>query len=160
VLKDLSDYLDDDSLTLVGPNGKLYHIPSPDADFGLRLIAMNEIAQRVKLGLPVDPDEVASLQLDDAGEQALMRHLLSDETFDTMLADKLSLRQVQKLFRYAYAYYTMGPEHAENLRLAGVLEQGEAAAAAAAKEVARRKPQDHKKKSKPKKPQTPTAPQG
>lgn len=120
------DYLEDDTLTIPGipstqhPNGKTYTIPSPDAKLGARLAAVGDIAVKVGMGIEVGDREKERLQLDDDQELDLMQQLLGD-TRQEMIDDGVTWTHLRGIMKYAFIYYALGPEQADNAARNGVL---------------------------------------
>lgn len=125
-LRDLSAYLDDDALD-IPVDGRTYRIESPDAETGLRLTAMATLGGKIADGdAEVSADELESLQLDDGQEQDFTRMVLG-KTLDEMVADGVTWVKIQRVTRYAFLYFAMSPEAADQAASKGVL-QGEGAA--------------------------------
>src|SRR5690625_3533188 len=112
------DYLEDDALELDGirsreyPDGKTYRIESPDADTGLYLAALGDIMLRAGTGAPVSDDQVSRLKLDDDQELELMDRVLG-ETKDEMIADGVKWVHLRGVSKYAFIYFAVGKEQAD-----------------------------------------------
>lgn len=112
-LKDLSSYLTDDTLE-VPLGGKVYRIAAPDADTGLYLVALAQVAERNAAGGQITREELESLRFEDDREVDFTRLVLGD-TYDELRADKVSLVKVGKLTQYAFIYFTMGEKVADHM---------------------------------------------
>jgi hypothetical protein len=124
-LRDLQAFLDDDALE-VPIDGKVYRIASPNAETGLFLNGLASLGERVATGGDVGPDDVARLQLNDDEEQDFIKLVLGD-TLDELVADNVSWMKIQRLSRYAFFFFAMGPEAADRMLESGML-TGEAQA--------------------------------
>jgi len=123
--RDLGAFLADDALE-VPVDGKVYRIASPDAKTGLWLTALANLGEREVAGERLTPDEIAALRLDDGDEQDFIRKVLG-RTVDELVADGVSWVKVQRISRYAFYYFAIGPEAADHLTASGAL-SGEARA--------------------------------
>lgn len=125
-LNNFLDYLEDDTLTIPGipstayPSGKAYTIPSPDAKLGARLAAVGDLAVKVSLGVEVGEREKSRLQLDDDQELDLMEQLLGDAR-EEMVDDGVTWTHLRGIMKYAFIYYALGPEQADDAARNGVL---------------------------------------
>lgn len=124
-LKDLSSFLDDDAID-VPIDGKTYRIESPDAKTGLFLSAMANLGVKATAGGEIDEDDLASLDLDDDKERDFMRTVLGD-TLDELVADGVKWVKIQRVSRYAFLYFAIGEEAADEALANGTL-TGEAKA--------------------------------
>lgn len=127
-LDDLFNFLDDDGFSVPlksreHPEGKPYRIESPDAQVGLRLAALSEIAAKVAKGIEVRPEDVAKLKLDDDEEREFAQQVLGD-SYAEMIADGVSWVRIQRVMQYAYIYFTQGAQSAGDAARAGVLNGG------------------------------------
>jgi len=145
-LRDLQAFLEDDGLDYPWPpsafkdaaefpQGKSYHVDSPDAKTGLWLTSLADLGARAMAGAELSADETARIRLDDDAEASFYQRILGG-VYDEMLADGLKWSVLQKTALDAYMYFTMGPDAAD-LALAG---QGKQAARAnrAARRAAKR----------------------
>jgi hypothetical protein len=123
--RDLASFLDDDALEIpVG--GKTYRFESPDGETGLFLAGLAKLAERAALGEDLTVDEFAKLKLSDGQETDFIRMVLGD-TLDEMVADGVKWTKIQRISRYAFTYFALGPEAADRLLETGIL-AGEASA--------------------------------
>ena len=124
-LKDLSSYLDDDAISFP-LDGKTYRIESPDAKTGLLLSSMVNLGVKASTGGEIDDADLASLDLDGAKERDFMRMVLGD-TLDELVADEVSWVKIQRISRYAFLYFAVGEDTADEALKSGAL-SGEASA--------------------------------
>ena len=124
-IRDLGDFLADDALE-VPVDGRVYRIASPDAKTGLWLAALDHLGERGAAGEQLTLEEVAALRLDDDDEQDFIRRVLG-ATVDELAANGVSWMKVQRLSRYAFFYFAVGPEAADRMLTSGAL-SGEAPA--------------------------------
>lgn len=123
--QDLGEWLNDDGFdtppirSREHPDGKVYRIPSPDAETGIRLAALAEIGRKVATKRDVDQRDLERLRLDDREERDFAQQVLGS-AFDTMTADGVPWTTMQRLTRYAYVYFTIGEEAADNALRSGV----------------------------------------
>lgn len=114
---DLLSFLNDDALVLPAikskkhPEGKVYLIPSPDAETGLRLAGLANVAARVAGGGEADEEEVESLILSDTEERTFIQQVLGD-AYQTMMDDGVSWVAIQRISQYAFAYFAVSPSAA------------------------------------------------
>jgi len=117
-LDNLSSFLNDDGLKTPPikskkfPDGKIYSIASPDAETGLRLTGLANIAAKAASNVAVRPEDVESLRMDDSEERTFMQQVLGD-VYDEMLADGVSWVTMQRLNQYVFAYFAVSPQAAE-----------------------------------------------
>lgn len=110
-VRDLAAYLDDDDL-VVPVGGNTYRIPSPDAETGLYLAGLAQLGTKAYAGGDVTEDELDSLNLDDDDERDLMQKVLGS-AYDEMRADNVSWVRLQRISRYAFLYFAVSPEAAD-----------------------------------------------
>lgn len=125
MFKDLSEFLADDGLE-VPVDGKVYRIPSPDAETGLFLTGLANLGEKVATGGEVGAVDFARLQLDDEEESTFIRLVLG-AALDELVADNVAWVKIQRLSRYAFFHFAIGPEAAERMLESGML-AGEAPA--------------------------------
>lgn len=116
-LADLGAFLDDDVLEVpvagtVHPDGRTYRIPSPDAETGLRLTALANLGAAVAVGREVNAADVDALRMNDDDEREFLEQILGS-AYGELIADKVSWVRIQRLGRYAFVYFAMGPEAAQ-----------------------------------------------
>lgn len=124
-LKDLSSFLDDDAID-VPVDGKTYRIESPDAKTGLLLSSMVNLGVKASSGGEISDADLASLDLDDDRERDFMRMVLGD-TLDELVENGVSWVKIQRISRYAFLYFAVGEEAADEALKSGAL-SGEAPA--------------------------------
>lgn len=130
-LSAFAEFLADDALvtppiaSTKHPKGKAYRIESPDAETGLRLQALANLGFAVATDQDIDPEDAARLQLDDGGERNLYAQVLGP-TLDELVADGVSWVRIQRIGRYAFAHFALGPEAAVKVAEGGT--SGEAPA--------------------------------
>lgn len=123
--EDFFDFLEDDALTIPGvrstahPEGKTYKIPSPDAETGMRLSALAEIAVKVNKNLDVDKRDVTRLHLNDDEEREFSQQVLG-VAYEELLADGVSWVRMQRITQYAYVHFAFSPEAAREAAERGV----------------------------------------
>lgn len=115
---DLSDFLDDDGLT-VTLRGKEYLIPSPDAEKGLQLAAMANIGVKAKLGQDITEEQMRSIQIDTEGKD-FIRFVLTDAVVDQMIVDGISWVALSRVAQYAFTHFALNPETARKALEAGM----------------------------------------
>lgn len=136
--EDLFSFLDDDALTIPHPikskkypEGKVYTIPYPDADTGLRLTALAEIGRKVEARRRGDKNakvtemEASRLVMDDDDEREFAVQVLST-TYQEMIGDGVYWPTIQKIVQYAYVYFAMGADAANNAARDGLFTGGKA----------------------------------
>lgn len=128
-LAELFSFLDDDAIHLPPvktrkyPEGKSYTVESPDAETGLRLQALAEVVRRQNSGQPVSPTDVRRLNMDDAEERDFQHQVLG-ATMDEMLEDGISMVLLQRITNYAFLFFAMGEDVANNAAREGLLKGG------------------------------------
>ncbi|WP_052372637.1 DUF7426 family protein [Amycolatopsis taiwanensis] len=125
MLRDLGSFLDDDALE-IPVDGKVYRIASPDAETGLFLAGLAQLGEKAVSGQPITAEEFARLKLNDEQEGDFMRMVLGD-TLDELVADGVKWTKIQRVNRYAFLFFSLGPEAADRALESGVL-TGEAMA--------------------------------
>lgn len=117
-LSALFSFLDDDGITLPPvksakyPAGKVYVIPSPDADTGIRLNALGEIMAKQLKGIKISEADAARLNLNDEDERVFLQQVLGP-TYDEMREDGVSWVRIKRLGTYAFTYFAVSPEAAD-----------------------------------------------
>ena len=101
----------DGRLALPGKDGKIYHIPEPDAELGAWCTAMFTAGVAITMG-DEPPAGVPSLQLDDDDEMALYRRVLGD-TLDELQADGYGHATIKHFGQTAFIWIAVGQESAE-----------------------------------------------
>lgn len=105
------------------PEGKRYRVPSPDADTGIRLAGLAEIARKAQGGIKVKEADVAKLNMNDAEEREFAEQVLGS-CYDEMRADGVAWTTIQKIMQYAYIYFAMGQDVAEKAAREGLFTGG------------------------------------
>lgn len=152
-LDDFYDFLEDDTLEIPNvksrahPEGKTYSIPSPDAETGMRLSALAEIAVKVNKSIDVHERDVKRLHLDDNEEREFAQQVLGP-VYEELIADGVSWIRLQRITQYAYVHFAFSPEAAREAAERGVF---------AGKAQARTRAE---RRAKPKNGAGPKAPQG
>lgn len=123
-LSDFYDFLDDDGIetppvpSTTYPKGKAYVIPSPDALTGARLAALAELSAKMNKGVEVSERDVARLHLDDDEEREFAGQVLGTALAE-MQDDGVSWVRIQRLTKFAFVYFAVGPEAAVKAAEAG-----------------------------------------
>lgn len=118
-LSELNDFLEDDGFdTPPMPSkkfkqGKSYHIPSPDAETGLFLSAITELAFKQQNGTPITEEDANRLKLKNKEESDFSAKVLSQEVYDEMLADGVKWEHLRRIVQYAFIYFSVGDEAAD-----------------------------------------------
>lgn len=124
-LDDFYDFLEDDALEIPNiksrahPEGKTYNIPSPDAETGMRLSALAEIAVKVNKSIDVNARDVKRLQLDDTEEREFAQQVLGP-VYEELIEDGVSWVRLQRITQYAYVHFAFSPEAAREAAERGV----------------------------------------
>lgn len=124
----LFDFLDDDALrmpvkSMKYPEGKVYAIPSPSAEVGLRLQALATISAKVERKMEVTKEDAARLQLDDDQEREFIEQVLG-AAYGEMKADGVSWVRIQKVTQYAYVAFTQSKAAADKAAAEGLFSGG------------------------------------
>lgn len=125
-VKSLGKFLDDDALDIPDvpsrdyPEGNTYRIESPDAETGLWLRALANVAVKAQAGGEVTDQDVAGLVLDDEQETELYHKVLGD-TMQEMVNDGVSWVRIQRIGKYAFLYFAIGEEEADEALESGAL---------------------------------------
>jgi len=102
------------------PQGKSYHVPSPDAETGLRLNALADVAMKLSKGFEVKEFDVQRLRMDDTEEKEFADQVLSPAVVTQMIDDGCRWEHVRRLTQYAFTYFGVSPEAAEKAAEAGM----------------------------------------
>jgi len=128
----LWSFLEDDSIRIPvpipsreHPDGKLYTVPSPDAETGVRLTALADIARKQRQGVQVSARDVARLHLNDEEEREFAQQVMGS-CYDEMMADGVAWVTIQKVMNYAYIYFAMGKDVADQAAREGLFSGGKA----------------------------------
>lgn len=128
-LSGLNDFLNESAIrpTIVSkkyPQGKVYVIDSPDAETGLSLTAMVNLANKAASGQLATEEQakeaVEELELDDNDERDLYERVLGD-SYAELLADNAPWTAIQRLGQYCLIYYGMSAQAASKALQSGVL---------------------------------------
>jgi hypothetical protein len=121
------DFLDDDGcvIPLVPsrkyPSGMNYTIPSPEAESGMRFAALADIGLKVRRGIPVSDSDKAKLRFSDGEEHEFAQEVLGP-VYQQMIDDGVSWVRMQRITQYAYTYFALGPDAANEAAERGVFE--------------------------------------
>lgn len=116
----LQDWLDEDGFdtplikSRKHPEGKTYHIASPDYDTGIHLQRIADLGAKVHAGGDITKEDQAKLKLDDDQEKDFSKMVLGD-TCQEMIDDGVNWDRIRKLTKYTFAFYTLGEEAAEKI---------------------------------------------
>lgn len=119
-LGDFMDFMEDDGFesppmpSRAHPEGKVYRVPSPDAKVGLRLSALADLTLKMNRKQDVSEADIARLRLDDQEEIEFTEQVLSPELVAQMLADGVKWEHMKRLTMYAFTYFGVSKEAAEN----------------------------------------------
>lgn len=105
------------------PKGKRYRIASPDAETGLRLTGLAEIARKSKAGLEVKDSDIAKLNMNDDEERDFAVQVMGP-TYHEMISDGVAWDTIQKVMQYAYIHFSMGADVAEKAAREGLFQGG------------------------------------
>lgn len=124
-LDNLFDFLDDDALRVPVkstsyPEGKVYVIPSPDAETGLRLSALSDLMVKAENGGQLTERDKARLSMSDDDEREFQQQVLGP-VFAEMVADGVSHVRIQRVTQYGFLYFAFSPEAAETAARNGIL---------------------------------------
>lgn len=103
------------------PEGRQYTVDSPDALDGLRLSGIAEILAKRAKGIPVSERDMARLQIGDEQKQREWSQQVLGDTFEQMMADGVKWRVIQAVTNYAFFYFGMNPQAAEDAARNGLL---------------------------------------
>jgi hypothetical protein len=124
-LGELFDFLEDDGLTTPPvkgkkyPEGKVYVIPSPDAETGARLTALGELGVKLEKGLEVTENDMKRLRLNDAEEREFAEQVLGS-ALPELFEDGVSWVIIQRLTKFAFVHFSISPEAAREAAQRGV----------------------------------------
>ena len=118
-LSELNDFLEDDGFdsppmpSKKFPEGKAYHIPSPDAETGLHLAAIVELAFKQQNGVDLTEADMKRLRVKNKDESEFSSKVLSVEVFEEMLADGVRWEHLRRITQYAFLYFAVSKEAAD-----------------------------------------------
>lgn len=101
------------------PNGKSYHVPSPDAATGMWLSTLAELSMKAKQGGKLHEGDAERLKLDDEQEREFIPRVLSRPVFDEMVADGVRWEHMKRLSSFAFTYFAIGKDVATSAAEAG-----------------------------------------
>lgn len=125
--EDFWGWLDDDALEIPGvkstkyPEGKAYSIPSPDAETGMRLTALAELAAKKAKGIEIKEADVKRLNLNDTEEREFAEQVLGAALAE-MQGDGVSWVRIQRITKYAFTHFAVSAESAREAASRGVFE--------------------------------------
>lgn len=133
-LSDFMDFMEDDDndggfLSPPIPSAKYpkesgghqYRVPSPDALTGLRLTALADISiKAAKNPGELGEKDAKRLRLDDQEERDFIQQVLTPELVEEMVADGVKWTHVKRLASYAFTYFAIGADAAEQAAKSGV----------------------------------------
>lgn len=127
-LTDFLDFMEDDgfdtppipSAKFPAPEGKIYHVPSPDAETGLRLSALADLSMKISKGIEVAESDLKRLRLDDREELEFTTQVLGAPLVDEMLADGVKWEHLKRLTMFAFTYFSVSPDAANKAAQAGM----------------------------------------
>lgn len=129
-LDSLWSFLDDDSIRIpmpikshAYPEGKLYVVPSPDAETGMRLTALADVARKQQQGVKVSERDAARLHISDDEEREFAQQVMGS-CYDEMVRDGVSWVIIQRVMNYAYIYFSMGKDTADKAAREGLFTGG------------------------------------
>ena len=119
-LNDFLDFMEDDgfdtspipSVKYPAPEGKIYHVPSPNAETGLRLSALADLTIKMNKGIEISEADMRRMRLDDKQELEFTEQVLSKPLVDEMLADGVKWEHLKRLTAYAFTYFAVSPQAA------------------------------------------------
>ena len=110
------------------PEGRQYRVASPDAKTGLRLNALADLMVKREMKVAVSDHDVARLRMDDDAEQEFVRQVLGatrtiDEknALDEMIADGCKWEHIKRMSQYAFTYFGISKEAADEAVKNGLL---------------------------------------
>lgn len=109
------------------PEGRQYRVASPDAKTGLRLNALADIMVKREMKAPVKESDVARLRMDDAQEDEFVRQVLGavradgSNALDEMIEDGCKWEHIKRMSQYAFTYFGVSREAADEAVKAGLL---------------------------------------
>lgn len=109
------------------PEGKRYRVASPDAKTGLRLNALADIMVKREMKVGVDERDVARLRLDDDAEREFVRQVLGADradgtnALDEMTNDGCKWEHIKRMSQFAFTYFGVSKEAAEEAARNGLL---------------------------------------
>lgn len=133
-LSGLNDFLNESAIrptikSKKHPEGKVYVIPSPDAETGLSLTAMVNLANKAASGQLATEEQAKEaaeeLELDDNDERDLYERVLGT-AYAELREDNVPWTAIQRLGQYCLIYFGMSAQAATRALQTGVL-LGEAA---------------------------------
>lgn len=109
------------------PEGRQYRVASPDAKVGLRLNALADIMVKREMKVEVKEHDVARLRIDDADEHEFVRQVLGAEradggnALDEMIEDGCRWEHIKRMSQYAFTYFGVSREAADEAVKNGLL---------------------------------------
>lgn len=109
------------------PEGRQYQVASPDAKTGLRLNALADIMVKKEMKAEVSEHDIRRLRIDDDGEQEFVRQVLGSlrpdggNALDEMIADGCKWEHIKRMSQYAFTYFGVSREAADDAVKNGLL---------------------------------------
>lgn len=109
------------------PEGKRYHVASPDALTGMRLNALADIMVKKEMSVEISELDVRRLRLDDDDEVEFVRQVLGaaradgSNALDEMLADGCKWEHIKRMGQYAFTFFGVSKEAADEAVKNGLL---------------------------------------
>lgn len=125
-LSSFMDFLEDDGFdtppmpSRAHPEGHVYRVPSPDAETGLRLSALADLTLKQSKGLEISENDVRRLRLNDQEEREFMAQLLTPELVAQMSDDGVKWEHMKRLSMYAFTYFAVSKDAADNAAANGL----------------------------------------
>jgi hypothetical protein len=103
----------DGRLALPGKDGKIYHVPEPDAELGAWCTAMFAAGVAINLGEDPPAGGLPPLQLDDSAEDAMYLRVLGEALLEQLRADGYGATTVRLFGQTAFIWIAASAEAAE-----------------------------------------------
>jgi hypothetical protein len=103
----------DGRLALPGKDGKVYHVPEPDAELGAWCTALFTAGVAISIGEKPPEGGLPELQLDDDAEDAMYLRVLGRALLDELRADGCGATTVKFFGQTAFIWIAAGTEAAE-----------------------------------------------
>lgn len=130
------------------PDGRSYHVASPNAEVGLRLSALADLTMKQAKGIELNATDVRRLRLDDQQELEFMEQVLGAALVATMVADGVKWEHLKRLGLYAFTYFGVSKDAADEAAANGLF-SGKGQAPVATNRATRRASTTGAKSTKP-----------